>query len=33
MKRSWQPGRGLGIRESESPIITNISRFVPHLFN
>jgi glutathionylspermidine synthase len=23
---------GIGIRESESPIITNISRFVPHLF-
>ena len=23
---------GIGIRESESPIITNASRFVPHLF-
>jgi glutathionylspermidine synthase len=23
---------GIGIRESESPIITNTSRFVPHLF-
>jgi len=23
---------GIGIRESDSPITTNLSRFVPHLF-
>jgi glutathionylspermidine synthase len=31
---SWLIGEGssgIGIRESESPIITNTSRFVPHL--
>jgi glutathionylspermidine synthase len=26
------PAAGIGIRESDSPIITNTSRFVPHLF-
>ena len=31
-KTEGAPAAGIGVRESESPIITNTSHFVPHLF-